>query len=131
MHMVSIKGEDILLPAPGEQLAKYHWLRGSVPSRLWNWRAIAGWTWKAPPSTTSTSPTCGQCSLLYRDWKERSDISLTHRSCCTPCLARGSSSSGKSPKQATATCKSKGTRCESKLRKLILQTPTISYSYTL
>ena len=43
---VSIKGEDILLQAPSEQLVRFQRLRASIPARLWRWRVVAGWRWK-------------------------------------------------------------------------------------
>ena len=47
--LVSMKGEDLLLQAPTDQLVKYHGLRTSIPARLWKWKEIAGWQWKGPP----------------------------------------------------------------------------------
>ena len=44
--LVSVKGEDLLLQAPSEQLVKFHRLRSSIPSKLWKWKEIAGWRWK-------------------------------------------------------------------------------------
>ena len=43
---MSVKGEDLLLQAPSEQLVKFHRLRSSIPSKLWKWKEIAGWRWK-------------------------------------------------------------------------------------
>eukprot|EP00438_Fugacium_kawagutii_P034498 Skav206642 [mRNA] locus=scaffold5599:32144:35829:- [translate_table: standard] len=45
-NLVSVKGEDILLTTPTTALVKYHRLRASVPSKLWKWRIISGWSWK-------------------------------------------------------------------------------------
>ena len=44
-NLISLKGEDILLTTPSTQLVKFHRLRASVPSRLWKWKIVAGWTW--------------------------------------------------------------------------------------
>ena len=44
-HLISIKGEDILLNTPSSHMCKYHRLRASVPSKLWRWKVIAGWRW--------------------------------------------------------------------------------------
>lgn len=45
-HLVSIKGEDILLSTPSGRLQKYHRLRASVPAKLWRWKILSGWQWK-------------------------------------------------------------------------------------
>lgn len=45
-NLVSIKGEDVLISAPSSQMARFHRLRASVPSKLWKWSIVAGWTWK-------------------------------------------------------------------------------------
>eukprot|EP00435_Cladocopium_sp_Y103_P035832 s933_g9.t1 len=44
--LVSVKGEDLLLQAPSEQVVKYHRLRSSIPAKLWKWTDIAGWRWR-------------------------------------------------------------------------------------
>ena len=46
LNFVSIKGEDLLIQADSENQVKFHRLRASVPSRLWNWKTICGWPWK-------------------------------------------------------------------------------------
>eukprot|EP00435_Cladocopium_sp_Y103_P041108 s1479_g11.t1 len=46
--LVSIKGEDILLQSSTEQLVKYQRLRSSIPSKLWKWKEVSGWSWKSP-----------------------------------------------------------------------------------
>lgn len=43
--LASIKGEDLLLQASTDQQVKYQRLRASLPSRLWKWKTIAGWSW--------------------------------------------------------------------------------------
>eukprot|EP00435_Cladocopium_sp_Y103_P039833 s1161_g10.t1 len=45
LTLVSIKGEDISLQASSEDMAKYHRLRASIPSRLWRWKTMASWHW--------------------------------------------------------------------------------------
>ena len=47
LGIVSMKGEDLLLQGSSELLVKHHRLRMSIPSKLWRWRAIAGWKWKS------------------------------------------------------------------------------------
>ena len=44
---VSVKGEDILLKAPSEDMVRYQRLRASVPSKLWRWRTVCGWKWSS------------------------------------------------------------------------------------
>lgn len=44
--LVSIKGEDILLSSSTDQQHRYHRLRASIPSKLWRWRTVCGWTWR-------------------------------------------------------------------------------------
>eukprot|EP00435_Cladocopium_sp_Y103_P030696 s76_g7.t1 len=46
--LVSIKGEDLLLQSTSEQMVKYQRLRSSIPSKLWKWKEVAGWSWKTP-----------------------------------------------------------------------------------
>jgi hypothetical protein len=46
-NMISIKGEDIMLTTPTNQLAKFHRLRATVPARCWRWRVVSGWKWKS------------------------------------------------------------------------------------
>lgn len=43
--LISIKGEDILLTGSSDQQHRYHRLRASIPSKLWRWRTVCGWTW--------------------------------------------------------------------------------------
>ena len=44
--LISIKGEDILLSGSSDQQHRYHRLRASIPSKLWRWRTVCGWTWQ-------------------------------------------------------------------------------------
>lgn len=48
-QLVSVKGEDILLATPSSQLTRFHRLRASIPSRLWQWKVVSGWKWKGAP----------------------------------------------------------------------------------
>ena len=45
VRRLGIKGEDILLTTPSSQLTKFHRLRASIPSRLWRWKVVSGWSW--------------------------------------------------------------------------------------
>ena len=48
MHgIISMKGEDLLLQGSSELLVKHHRLRASIPSKLWKWRVVAGWSWRS------------------------------------------------------------------------------------
>ena len=49
LTLVSTKGEDVLLQSSSEDLVKYHRLRASIPSNLWNWQTVASWRWTGPP----------------------------------------------------------------------------------
>ena len=42
---ISLKGDDLLLSAHTEHTIRYHRLRASLPSRLWQLRTVAGWKW--------------------------------------------------------------------------------------
>lgn len=44
--LISVKGEDVLLTTPSSQMARYHRLRASVPSKLWHWKIVTGWAWR-------------------------------------------------------------------------------------
>ena len=48
-NLVSIKGEDLLLTASSSEQVKFHRLRASIPSRLWHWKVVAGWSWTGSP----------------------------------------------------------------------------------
>lgn len=43
-----MKGEDIMLQASSEQAVRFQRLRTSIPSQLWKWREISGWSWQGP-----------------------------------------------------------------------------------
>ena len=47
VHLVSIKGEDLMLQGASEPLVKHQRLRQTVPARLWKWREVAGWQWQS------------------------------------------------------------------------------------
>ena len=47
--LVSLKGEDLMLQGVSEVPVKYHRLRTGVPSKLWRWKAVAGWKWQGDP----------------------------------------------------------------------------------
>ena len=44
--VTSMKGDDLLLQGASEHAVRFHRLRASVPSRLWKWRDVAGWSWR-------------------------------------------------------------------------------------
>eukprot|EP00438_Fugacium_kawagutii_P011158 Skav227732 [mRNA] locus=scaffold3513:12968:18204:+ [translate_table: standard] len=46
-NLISVKGEDVMLTTPQDQLFKFHRIRATVPARLWKWRVIAGWKWRS------------------------------------------------------------------------------------
>ena len=43
------KGEDLVLQPKSEVPVRYQRMRISVPSRLWRWKIIAGWSWRGDP----------------------------------------------------------------------------------
>ena len=43
--LVSLKGEDVLLQHQSDVPVRHHRLRMSLPSRLWRWKTVSGWTW--------------------------------------------------------------------------------------
>ena len=47
LGVVSVKGEDLLLQSSTEPAVKHHRLRASIPSKLWKWRTVAGWSWRS------------------------------------------------------------------------------------
>eukprot|EP00435_Cladocopium_sp_Y103_P064632 s325_g26.t1 len=47
--MLSLKGEDLLLQSSTEVPVRYHRLRSSLPSKLWRWKTVSGWSWKGSP----------------------------------------------------------------------------------
>ena len=48
-HLISVKGEDIMLTTPSSHLVRFHRLRTSIPARLWKWKVVSGWKWKGDP----------------------------------------------------------------------------------
>lgn len=46
-HLVSPKGTDVLLSSNSEPLPSSHKLRTSLNPKLWVWRAMCGWKWRA------------------------------------------------------------------------------------
>lgn len=45
-NLVSMKGDDLMVSGDTSQQTRHHRLRASVPSKLWQWRIVAGWTWR-------------------------------------------------------------------------------------
>eukprot|EP00435_Cladocopium_sp_Y103_P020901 s2412_g5.t1 len=44
--LVSTKGEDLMLQATSEPMAKHQKVRHTVPSKLWRWKEVTGWQWR-------------------------------------------------------------------------------------
>ena len=44
--LTSLKGEDLMIQGDSEAPLKFHRLRQGVPSKMWRWRTVAGWSWK-------------------------------------------------------------------------------------
>ena len=49
-HLVSCKGSDVLLTSNTEPIPKFHRLRNSLSPKLWKWKELCGWKWKAHQS---------------------------------------------------------------------------------
>lgn len=99
-NLVSIKGEDILLTSSASEQAKFHRLRASVPSKLWNWKVITGWKWKHKGDHINVLELRAiLASLRWRvEHKKQCHhrmIHLTDSLVCLHALTRGRSSSRK------------------------------------
>ncbi len=99
-HLISIKGEDVLLTTPTTQMAKYHRLRASVPSRLWKWKVISGWRWVGAKEHINSLElrailTSIKWRICHQRLLRRKFLHLTDSLVCLHCLSRGRSSSRK------------------------------------
>ena len=100
LGIVSMKGEDLLLQADSDMLVKYQRLRASIPAKLWQWKTVAGWSWR---SNTDHINVLELRSILttVRWWvRQRHCLSsrflhLTDSLVCLHCLSRGRTSSKK------------------------------------
>eukprot|EP00438_Fugacium_kawagutii_P015349 Skav202567 [mRNA] locus=scaffold2177:274392:277940:- [translate_table: standard] len=100
VSLVGIKGDDLLLQASSEDVIKYHRMRASVPSRLWKWRTVAGWTWSE--STEHINVLEMRAALTALKWRiEKQEVvhskfvHLLDSLVCLHSLSRGRSSSRK------------------------------------
>ena len=97
--LVSLKGEDILLSASSEQQLRFHRLRASLPSKLWQWRTICGWAWKSAEHINVLEARAVLATLKWRVDKQgitaRRCIHLVDSLVVLHCLSRGRSSSKK------------------------------------
>eukprot|EP00438_Fugacium_kawagutii_P036449 Skav224179 [mRNA] locus=scaffold257:56221:60355:- [translate_table: standard] len=99
-HLVSIKGEDVLLSTPSQQMVKYQRLRASVPSKLWHWKIVAGWQWKSPNEHINNLElrailTTVKWRVERQQLRHRRFLHLTDSLVCMHVLSRGRSSSRK------------------------------------
>ena len=99
-NLISLKGEDILLSTPSTQLVRFHRLRASVPSRLWKWKIVAGWTWvHGNEHINSLELRAILNSIRWRiehqGHTQRRMIHLTDSLVCLHALTRGRTSSRK------------------------------------
>ena len=98
--LVSIKGEDLLLHAASEPQVKYQRLRASLPSGLWRWKTIAGWTWQGSPEHINVLELRAVYTSI-RWWASQRQahsarlVHLTDSLVCLHALSRGRSSSRK------------------------------------
>ena len=98
--LVSMKGEDLLLQASSEDVAKYHRLRASIPANLWKWRTAASWRWIGNKEHINVLELRAVlCALRWRlEKKHQVGIKLVHlvdSQVCLHALSRGRSSSRK------------------------------------
>ena len=98
--LISIKGEDILLTTPSNQLVKYHRLRATVPSRLWRWKVLSGWRWTGVKEHINSLElrailTSVKWRVCHQRLVRKRFIHLTDSLVCLHCLSRGRSSSRK------------------------------------
>ena len=99
-NLISLKGEDILLSTPTTQLVRFHRLRASVPSRLWKWKIIAGWTWVRGKEHINSLELRAilntvRWRLEHQGHTQRRMIHLTDSLVCLHALTRGRTSSRK------------------------------------
>ena len=100
LNMVSIKGEDIMISSASEDTLRYHRLRASIPSNLWVWRTVCGWTWKGSKEhINNLEMRAVLCALRWRIIKQRTRghrlVHLTDSLVCLHTLTRGRTSSRK------------------------------------
>ena len=98
--LTSVKGEDILLQTPSEQLVKFAWLRSSLPASLWRWKELAGWSWRGTKDHINTLEMRAIHTTLKWLTRQRKLsgcrlIHLTDSLVCLHALARGRTSSRK------------------------------------
>ena len=98
--LVSMKGEDLLLKSTTDPQIKYQRLRASLPSRLWRWKTIAGWSWQGDPEHINVLELRAVYTSI-RWWVSQAHaqscrmVHLTDSLVCLHCLSRGRSSSRK------------------------------------
>ena len=98
--LVSMKGEDLLLQASSDPLVKHQRLRASLPSKLWRWKTIAGWSWSSSPEHINVLELRAICTSI-RWWVSQKNahscrmLHLTDSLVCLHSLSRGRSSSRK------------------------------------
>ena len=99
-NLVSIKGEDVLLNTPTSQMVKYHRYRASVPSRLWKWKIVTGWSWRGQPEHINCLEmrailTSIKWRICHHHHLSTRFLHLTDSLVALHCLSRGRSSSRK------------------------------------
>ena len=98
--LVSVKGEDLLLQAPTENLVRFHRLRASIPGRLWKWRTVCGWQWQSHSDHINVLEmraafTSVKWRVLKGKMSSKKFLHLTDSLVCLHALSRGRSSSRK------------------------------------
>ena len=100
LGVISIKGEDLLLQASTDVHVRFHRLQASIPSRLWRWRTVAGWTWKSHTDHINVLELRAILSTVKWRLEQRGQmhkrwIHLTDSLACLHSLCRGRTSSRK------------------------------------
>lgn len=99
-NLISVKGEDIMLTTPQDQLCKFHRLRATIPSRLWKWRVITGWKWHSKSEHINALElrailTTMKWRIAHQGVVNSRFLHLTDSLVCLHALSRGRSSSRK------------------------------------
>ena len=89
----------MVLGKTSEQV-KFHRLRASLPSRLWKWKIIAGWSWKGNPEHINSLEmrailTTLQWKIGHQGLVRKRFLHMTDSLVCLHSLTRGRSSSRK------------------------------------
>eukprot|EP00438_Fugacium_kawagutii_P032414 Skav234917 [mRNA] locus=scaffold840:917441:922639:+ [translate_table: standard] len=99
-NLVSMKGEDLMVSAPTSQQVRFHRMRASVPSKLWKWSIVTGWTWRCGKEHINSLELRAILTAIRWRIEKKQQVNtrllhLTDSLVCLHCLTRGRSSSTK------------------------------------